>query len=310
MSLPTALLEPGRFIFLYGAATPRADADGDHIQRAASRLAERVQRLEPDGLIVYDVQDESGRTGEPRPFPFLPTLESRIYSRLLTQATGRPVITYKCVARLSEAEWAAWLDEAKAYDICCLSVVGQAAAGNDTSGTPLLRAMEMAAAHPHGFTLGGVVIPERHRPERSESARLLQKAASGCGFFVSQAVYSAGATIRLCRDYYRDCEAQGIPPRRIILTFTPCGRPETLRFIKWLGVAVPEEVERTILSSGAPLTESVRVCADSLRRVLEAGASRLIPLGVNVESVSIRKEEIAATVDLFHALRDVVRQFT
>jgi 5,10-methylenetetrahydrofolate reductase len=309
MNLRTALLDPGRFVFLYGAATPRADADGDHIRRAASRLAERVHDLEPDGLIVYDVQDESGRTGEPRPFPFLPTLESRIYSRLLTQTTGRPAITYKCVARLSEAEWAAWLDEAEGYDLCCLSLVGQATSGNGAGGIPLLRAMEVAAAHPRAFALGGVVIPERHRPERSESTRLLQKAASGCGFFVSQAVYSAEATIRLCRDYHRDCAAQGIAPRRIILTFTPCGRPETLRFIKWLGVAVPAEVEQAILTSGTPLTESIRICADTLRRILEAGISRLIPLGINVESVSIRKEEIAATVDLFHTLRAVVREF-
>jgi hypothetical protein len=309
MSLRTALLDPGRFIFLYGAATPRADADGDHIRRAASRLARRVQFLEPDGLIVYDVQDESGRTHEPRPFPFLPTLESRIYSRMLAQITGRSVITYKCIAGLSEAAWEAWLDEAGEYDLGCLSLVGQTTSGVGADGIPLLRAMEMAAAHPRGFTLGGVVIPERHQPERSESARLLQKAASGCGFFVSQAVYSPEATIRLCSDYHRDCVVQGVAPRRIILTFTPCGRPETLRFIKWLGVTVPAEVEQTLLSSDTPLAESIRVCIDSLRCILEAGIGRLIPLGINIESVSICKEEIAATADLFHALRDVVRQF-
>ena len=99
------------------------------------------------------------------------------------------------------------------------------------------------------------------------------------------------------------------PPRRIVLTFTPCGRPETLRFIQWLGITVPEEVERAILSSDTPLTESIRACARSLRRILEAGVSRLVPLGVNVESVSIRKEEIAASVDLFHVLRVVVQEF-
>jgi 5,10-methylenetetrahydrofolate reductase len=172
-----------------------------------------------------------------------------------------------------------------------------------------LRAIERAAAHPRGFTLGGVVIPERHRPERSESVRLLHKAAAGCGFFVSQAVYSPEATVRLCHDYHRDCEAQGVTPRRIILTFTPCGRPETLRFIQWLGVAVPQAVERAILSSEAPLSESIRACAQSLRQILDAGANHLLPLGVNVESVSIRKEEIAASVDLFYTLRAVVQEF-
>jgi len=310
MSLRTALVGPDRLVFLYGVTPPRADASEERIQRAVLRLSERVRALEPDGLIIYDVQDEKGRIGEPRPFPFLPTLESRVYSELLTGATGRPAVTYKCIAGMSDAAWENWLNEADRYEIGCLSLVGRAASSDGSDGIPLLRAIERAAAHPRGFTLGGVVIPERHRPERSESARLLQKAAEGCGFFVSQAVYSPEATLRLCRDYSRDCEMHGVTHRRIILTFTPCGRPETLRFIKWLGIAVPAEVERAILSSDTPLTESIRACAQSLRQILETGVGRLIPLGVNVESVSIRKEEIAASVDLFHTLRDVVQEFS
>jgi hypothetical protein len=31
-----------------------------------------------------------------------------------------------------------------------------------------------------------------------------------------------------------------------------------------------------------------------------------VPLGVNVESVSINRDEIDASVDLFHALREVL----
>ena len=69
MSPPTALLDPNRFAFLYGTTPPRADASEERVQRAASRLSVRTQGMDLDGLVVYDVQDESGRTSEPRPFP-------------------------------------------------------------------------------------------------------------------------------------------------------------------------------------------------------------------------------------------------
>ena len=45
----------------------------------------------------------------------------------------------------------------------------------------------------------------------------------------------------------------------------------------------------------------------TLRRILEQPCAREIPLGINVESVSINRDEIDASVDLFHALHEVVR---
>ena len=303
-----ALNDAGRFVFLYGTTPPRAEATPERVARAASRLAARTAGLDLDGLVVYDVQDESERTSRPRPFPFLPTLEARSYARLLQQATGRTVLCYKSVAQVSAGDWGAWLDETcDAYGLRCLSLVGRAASTWDAGGIPLSQAIREASSHPGGFTLGGVVIPERHTPGRSESERLIAKTGAGCRYFISQAVYAPEAAIGLLRDYARDCRTRGIAPQRIVLTFTPCGGAATLGFMKWLGIAIPAETERAILSSDAPLTQSLRACAFALSRILEAVGADGVPLGVNVESVSIRKEEIEASVDLYHALRDVVR---
>jgi 5,10-methylenetetrahydrofolate reductase len=313
MNLRSALLDPQRrFVFLYGTTPPRADAAEDRILRAAARLAERTRGLDLDGLVVYDVQDESGRTSEPRPFPFLPTLDSRTYARLLEATTGRPAITYKCVAQTDESEWQGWLDEtAKRYGLRHLSLVGRATSKPGPSGgIPLSQALTTASAHPAGFTRGGVVIPERHRPDRSESERLLHKAAAGCEFFISQAVYAPEAVIALCGDYRRACEVRGVTPRRIILTFTPCGRPETLRFLQWLGVYIPAEVQQALLTSPTQLAESIRTCVRSLGQILDSGIAEAVPLGVNVESVSIKKDEIEASVDLCAALRGVVQDYS
>ncbi len=309
MSLQDALSDPRRFVFLYGTTPPRADAAPERVERAASRLAARTAKLDLDGLVVYDVQDESERTRQPRPFPFLPTLEARAYSSLLREKAGREVICYKSVAAISEDQWRAWLEKTCRAENKprCLSLVGRAASASGPSGIALPQAIQEASRHPCGFMPGGVVIPERHRPGRSESERLLAKTEAGCRYFISQAVYAPDTTIRLLQDYAGLCRERGEKPQRIILTFTPCGGEASLGFMKWLGISIPAETEQRILSSNAPLTESLKACASNLSRVLEAAGTSEVPLGVNVESVSIRREEIEASVDLCHTLREVAR---
>jgi len=101
--------------------------------------------------------------------------------------------------------------------------------------------------------------------------------------------------------------AAGLEPRRIVLTFAPCGRPKTLAFLRWLGVNVAPETERTIFGAANALAKSIEICRDNLRRILEQPYAAHIPLGVNVESVSINRDEIDASIELFHALSEVMR---
>lgn len=299
-----------RFVSLYGTTPPRADAGPADVTSAAERLAVRLRALPIDGLVVYDVQDEAARTSMRRPFPFLPTIDPRRYSRRLHQLTGKPTVTYKCVADMTPAEWSPWLAQTRRdYGIDHLSLVGLPSSRGIASSLPLSEATRLAAAHPAGFTLGGVAIAERHGHGRNESGRMLRKAADGCRFFISQAVYDAGPTIRLLTDYARDCAREGVAPRRVILTFVPCGRARTLEFIRWLGIAIADETAASIFASAAPLSRSIAICRDHLQAILSQDYVRTIPLGLNVKSVSIYKDEIDASIDLHHALHDVARPF-
>jgi hypothetical protein len=254
-------------------------------------------------VVVYDIQDETGRTRVPRPFPFIATLDPRGYARALAERLGTPALTYKSLGALDEPAWRAWLDEST--DTRFVSVVGR-----PTSGVryplPLSRAIRIAAEHPAAFTVGGVAIAERHRAQRSEAARLLAKGIEGCAYFISQTVYHAPPTQRLLRDYLRDCRGAGVDPRRVILTFAPCGREKTLAFLRWLGINVAPKTERAILGASNPLAKSIEICRDNLRRVLEGAYREAIPLGVNVESVSINRDEIDASVELFHVLKETL----
>lgn len=288
---------------LYGTTPPRLGTPPEAVAGAADKLAARLQGLPLDGVVVYDIQDETGRTALPRPFPFAGTVDPRVYARLLAERVGKPAITYKSLGDLDEDAWRAWL--AESTDTRFLSIVGR-----PTSGVryplSLSRAIRVAADHPAGFTVGGVAIAERHSAQRSEAARLLAKGIEGCTYFISQTVYHAPPTKRLLRDYLRDCRGAGVDPRRVILTFAPCGREKTLAFLRWLGVSVAPETERAILGAPSPLAKSIEICRDNLRRILDASYSDAIALGVNVESVSINRDEIDASVDLFHALKETL----
>ena len=305
--LKEKLLDPGSAVLLYGSTPPRAGTGAAAVQEAADKLAARLAPLPIDGVVVYDIQDESGRTAVPRPFAFAGTVDPRSYASLLAARTGKTAITYKCVGNLDQAGWQAWLaDSARIHAVQFLSIVGR-----PTSGVryplALSQAIRLAASHPAGFTVGGVAIAERHTAKRSESARLLAKGIDGCGYFISQTVYHADASVRLLADYARDCRGAGVKPRRIVLTFSPVGREKTMAFLNWLGVRIPPETARAILGAAQPLQKSIDICRDNLRRILEQPYAREIPLGINVESVSINKDEIDASVDLFHALREVIR---
>ena len=299
MDLQRKLLDPARSLRLYGTTPPRAGTPREQVDAAAAKLAARLNGLSPDALVVYDIQDETGRVEHERPFPFTGTFDPRDYARLFDV----PTIVYKALGNIDEAAWRTWLDESRG--VRYLSIVGRPAAGK--YALPLSRAIRLAAAHAAGFTIGGVVIAERHTAERSEAARLLAKGIEGCGYFISQTVYHAPPTERLLADYLRDCRGAGVEPRRIVLSFAPVGRDKTLAFLRWLGVNVAPETEREILGAAQPLAQSIRICRDNLRRILDGKYAAHIPLGVNVESVSINRDEIDASVDLFHALGEVLQ---
>src|SRR5262245_38920 len=299
MDLQAQLLDPARRVRLYGTAPPRAGTPADQVEAAAWRLAERLDGLPLDAVVVYDIADERGRTEVPRPFPFTGTVDPRDYARFFKV----PGIVYKALGNVDEAGWKAWLEASRGIEF--LSVVGRPAPGK--YALPLSRAIRLAAAHGAGYTIGGVVIAERHNAERSEAARLLAKGIEGCRYFISQTVYHAPPTERLLADYLRDCRGAGVAPRRIVLTFAPVGRDKTLAFLRWLGVNVRPETEREILGAARPLAQSIRICRDNLRRILDGKYASQIPLGVNVESVSIHRDEIDASVELFHALGEVLQ---
>lgn len=133
--------------------------------------------------------------------------------------------------------------------------------------------------------------------------------------------------IQLIKDYANLCRDENKLPKKIILTFTPCGRRKTMEFIKWLGMQVPQEAEDRIFAASEaespapapsggckkakpPVELSCELLCDNLRRILAETAGCGVPLGLNVESVSGFKDEIDATHDLFRSLQAILLDST
>ena len=295
-----------RGVYFIGTTPPKLDTSLEDVELIADKLVDRIKDIAIDGLIVYDIQNEDSRTSVPRPFPFKSTHDPRHYSALLNKKTSRPVITYKSVGQTDASSFDQWLNEAwHEYGVKELVLVGSPSIKNQVK-LPLADAYKTTVNNENNFFIGGVTIAERHAKKGNEHERLIEKHEQGCNFFISQAIYNPQETIDILTRYAIECQKRSLKPQRIILTFSPCGSDKTLNFIEWLGVSVPEATSLRILNASNPLHESIRICCNSLNQILDAVVSYNLPLGLNIESLTNRKEEINGSILLYKLLRSTM----
>ena len=72
--------------------------------------------------------------------------------------------------------------------------------------------------------------------------------------------------------------------------------------MKWLGISFDPAIERRLLQSSDMLAESVAICEQLILEIADRPRGP-VPLGVNVESVSIRRADIEAAVALVEFAR-------
>jgi len=288
-------------ICLYGFAPPKQATPSEQLEAIVAQQLVRLRSLPVDGLIVYDIQDEAERISTPRLFPFLPTLNPEVYAHQYLGSLAVPKIVYRCVNRDTPDGFVRWLDSENAAPR--ISVLVGAPSRGSQAGLPLTDAYALARQRAPNLLLGGIAIAERHARKLDEHERILAKTERGCRFFVTQAVYDVTSTKSLLSDYAIAVREKGGVPLPIILTFSPCGSVKTLSFMKWLGVAFPRWLENELLFARDPLAKSLELCERIFMEVWDFAREKGIPLGINVESVSIRKTEIEASVELLQRLR-------
>ncbi|MFD8308457.1 methylenetetrahydrofolate reductase [Streptomyces sp. NPDC059690] len=279
-------------VLLFGITPPRLSTTPERIREITAATLTRLDSLDVDGLALYDIADESDRNPAERPFPYLPTIDPAVYHAEYLGEWNRPAVIYRCVGKYTEAELRTWLQMADTKRV--LSVFVGASSKGKAVRTGLSEAQALRLDARPDLLLGGVAISER--PE--EYQRLLAKHQAGCAYFISQVIYNADAAKSMVSDYYYACRERQLEPKPVLFTLSVCGSVKTLAFLKWLGVDVPRWLENSLRHADDTLAESYQHCLANARDLIAFCRKLGMPFGFLVESVSIRRAEIEASVAL------------
>jgi hypothetical protein len=291
-------------VLLYGITPPKAVTPPERVTEIAQKTIARLSGLDIDALVVYDVQDESARTSEERPFPFINALDPFVFASGYLGSLDIPKIIYRPAGKFTAEELTDWLDALQGHNFYPV-FVGVPAPDYPVK-TSLPEAYQIWSRHQQTSVVGAVTIPERHHVLHDEDVRILDKMGCGVSYFISQCVFDLDYAKRVIEDLAASCGRQSIKPPTLIFTLTACGSAKTLRFMEWLGIHVPEGLKEELKASEDILQKSVQVCLDIAAALTTLCLERNIPFGFNIESVAIRKEEIEASIRMADEIRQML----
>lgn len=291
-------------IITYAITPPRKGNTEERIAEISQKHMERINNIDIDGLIIYDIQDEADRLKDERPFPFFETIDPAIYGNEYMKELNVEKIIYRCVGKYDERELKVSIESGAQKDK--FSVFVGASSREQKVKLKLSEAYNIGEELKDDLTLGGVVIPERHTKNGDEHMKIISKMNKGCRFFVSQVIYNVEASKNLLSDYFYYCQENHIEMVPILFTLAPCGSLKTLEFMKWLGINIPKWLENDLIHSKDILDKSIDLSKSIFEELLEFALDKGIPVGCNIESLSIRKVEIEASVQLVKDIKAII----
>jgi hypothetical protein len=158
--LKEKILNRNSNLLFYGITPPRSNLTEERISEIAAKQIGRLKDIEIDGLVLYDIQDESSRNNSPRPFTFMPTLSPDIYSKKYLKELKLDKIIYNSVGKYSKVGFENWLEENQ-INFDCAVFVGSPSK-NQAQSLSLGEAYKIKKESASSIILGGVTIPERH----------------------------------------------------------------------------------------------------------------------------------------------------
>ncbi|MDX2188443.1 MAG: methylenetetrahydrofolate reductase [Bacteroidota bacterium] len=293
-------------VLLYGITPPKSQTPPEKVVEIAQRTLERLHNLDIDALVVYDVQDESARTTEERPFPFVTALDPFEFSVNHLHTLKISKIIYRPAGKFTKDELAAWLDGLHKHNFYPVFV--GVPAPDFKVKTSLTEAYQIWSKNKGTSVIGAVTIPERHAVLKDEDIRIMDKMNSGVSFFVSQCVFDVDFAKKVIEDLSASCIMHGKELPTIIFTITACGSIKTLEFMEWLGIHIPDPLKSELKASENILAKSLEVCIEIAAELIKYCSSKSVPFGFNVESVAIRKEEIEASIFLTNKIGSMLKE--
>jgi hypothetical protein len=293
-------------ILLYGITPPKSQTPLEKVGEIAEKTLNYLCTLDIDALVVYDVQDESARTSEERPFPFASALDPFHYASQYLKRLTAPKIIYRPAGKFTKDELGHWLNDLKAHGFYPVFV--GLPSPDYVVKTSLKEAYDVwRNDHEDHSVIGAVTIPERHAILKDEEIRILDKVESGVSYFISQCIFNVEYTKKILEDLSAECEKRKTEIPTIIFTLTVCGSLKTLQFMEWLGIHIPEDIKEELKVSSNPVSRSVEIAIAIAKDLIQYCQEKSIPFGFNIESVAIRKEEIDASLELINTVSELLK---
>jgi hypothetical protein len=293
-------------VLLYGITPPKAHTAPERVSEMAEKSLKVLSAMDIDALVVYDVQDESARTNEERPFPFTSALDPFDYASRYLHPLTIPKIIYRPAGQFTRAELSQWLDGLKTHGFHPVFV--GLPSPDSVPLTTLKEAYQLwEQQHKEHSVMGAVTIPERHAVLNDEDTRILDKMESGVSYFISQCIFNIEYTRQILEALVTSCKKKDKPVPTIIFTLTICGSVKTLQFMEWLGIHLPDDIKQELTTSSDPAGRSNEIAVAIAKDLIGHCLAKSIPFGFNVESVATRKEEVEASIQLLATLNELLR---
>lgn len=270
-----------------------------HLKEVAT-LVNGLPRI--DALDVPELVDENhdGR-------PYYRSGDTRVFARRAAELTGRETVVNKVVAHLRDVPaLEAWARESVERGLHHFVLVGGTSRYIPYPGPSVAeadRVVRPVAARAHGL-VGNIAIPQR----TGEAHRMLQKSRAGASFFTTQILFDSESALRMLREYDLLCRQAGVSPATVLLSVAPIADEGDAEFVRWLGADIPEGAERAILngeeadSGPRSITRALAVWREVVKGVHRDEIA--VPLGVNVEQISLRHLSIAG--EMARAFADLI----
>ena len=293
-------------LLLYGITPPKSTTPNEKLDEIAHKSLEILETLDIDALVVYDVQDESARTSEERPFPFTSAIDPFTYTSQYLNALSVQKIIYRPAGMFTKDELSVWLNGLKNHGFHPVFV--GVPAPDYVGKTTLAEAYTIwRDDHKDHSVIGAVMIPERHAVLKDEDVRILDKVNCGVSYFISQCIFNVQFTQKVLDDLVNACRTKNVTIPTIIFTLTICGSVRTLHFMEWLGIHIPDDIKEELKGCTNAASRSKEIAIEIARNLIQFCIDRNIPFGFNIESVATRKEEVEASLELLNSIGHMLK---
>ena len=304
MRIKDKIKRPRRPVVAYEILPPR-EKDGTLNSYAAS-ISSLLSQTHIDAINIPEVRDEIAR-GE-RPVKNQLRAEPREFGRLLQDIVGVEAIVNRVVVHQKLKDELKWFEETnKKYEIENIITVGGESRSIDYPGPSVNEALTAIKKNQNiNLLCGGISIPSREK----ESLKLIEKSENGSEFFTTQVLYDSSKMIKMISHYQNRCDDNKTFPRRLLLSFAPVSSEKNIKFLKWLGVEIPAETEKSLMKDSSKMTEkSMEIAVNVLQQTLNHLNENdiIVPIGLNVEH--IMSYNFQASIEMLQELSRIYREF-